>query len=657
MKLNTLLSHKSRLCVSVCLLGLSLSTLAAVVGDGAATSCTQSILKAALDQGGEVTFNCGNEPHTIYLTEEIWIDKDVVIDGGGLISLDGRSKNRIFKTLGDREPNMTIALRNITLQYGYNYNEGGGAIHFGSRTDLQLDNVTFYKNESFRDRPQCDGGGGAFFLGYASTAIIKNSVFRQNKANNGGAMAHLHSDLDISDTLFEGNKAFHTEFVAQYNDCSGGGALYMDGARRDYDGGERWLKFRRVRFIENQVDHLGGALYSHNYDADSTLVEDCVFIGNTSVGNWGGGAIWHNRAYGTGRMYLNNTLIAYNSAHNSGGGIYADGPITMQNVTLYKNTVFNPNVSEDDYHRGLGGAINLGAGGETKIFNSTIVGNVAGYLAGAILGGYTGDYSSRPFIANTIISNNTSMRPDARQSCNQPMADGGGNIQFPAGDKYRCFDDALVQDPRLDSLADNGGLYPSIALQSDSPAIAYGEAEYCPPVDQRAGTRKSQCDSGAYEFGLSLPFKHEVPAITYDRQGINGFGFSQTRFNYRINSDSGLSGNNLSTSIHDPLSISIDVEVDPADVGKSAQLFLIVQLPNGSYKARDQQGNWLDWDVHLSTLPFSTPAITLDSSFSLDLFKQIPLSLRGHYQLWLGYWEANDILTLPLTLPLSFDLN
>ncbi len=644
MELNALLSHKIRQSVSLCLCCFSLVTQAAVVGDGSPASCTQSILKAAVEQGGEVSFNCGAQPHIIYLTEEIFIDKDIVIDGGGLIILDGRSKNRIFKTLSDREPNMNINLRNLQLQYGYNHNEGGGAIHFGARTDVLMENVIFYKNEALRDRPQCDGGGGAFFLGYASTATIKNSRFLYNKANNGGAMAHLHSDLDVTDSLFEGNSATHTAFVGQYNDCSGGGAIYMDGARRDYDGGERWLKFRRVKFINNQVDHLGGAIYSHIYDTDNTLVEDCLFIGNQATGDWGGGAIWHNRADGQGYMYLNNSLIAHNRAHRSGGGIYADGPLSIRNTTLYKNMVLNPHVAEEDYRRGIGGAINLGNGSESQIFNSTIVENVAGYIAGGIIGGTTGNAQSAPLVANSIISNNISLRPDARQSCNQSLRDGGGNIQYPHGDKYRCFDHALSQDPRLDVLADYGGYYPSIALKSDSPAIGYSTPDYCPSIDQRAGTRKAQCDSGAFEFGNKLAFHHVTEAFEFDGNNLTA---SASRFNYRLSDDNGFSGNQLSANSHTRLSLSIDIKPTSADIGQTVQLFLLVMFADGQIRSLNQQGQWQLWDFNRMTLPMISAPMILPAQMSLDLLKQVLFPV-GTYQVWFGYKRADTTLILPV---------
>jgi hypothetical protein len=37
-----------------------------------------------------VTFNCGPAPHTILLTSRKEISVDTQIDGGGLITLDGR---------------------------------------------------------------------------------------------------------------------------------------------------------------------------------------------------------------------------------------------------------------------------------------------------------------------------------------------------------------------------------------------------------------------------------------------------------------------------------------------------------------------------------------------------------------------------------------
>jgi hypothetical protein len=59
-------------------------------------------------------------------------------------------------------------------------------------------------------------------------------------------------------------------------------------------------------------------------------------------------------------------------------------------------------------------------------------------------------------------------------------------------------------DPKLASLANNGGPTQTLALQAGSPAIDQIPAASCPTTDQRGVTRpdngESACDIGAYEF-------------------------------------------------------------------------------------------------------------------------------------------------------------
>jgi hypothetical protein len=70
----------------------------ATVGDGNPASCTETRLKAAAAAGGVITFNCGPDPVTITLTQQIDlpVDTDTVIDGGGLVTLDGGGVTRHF---------------------------------------------------------------------------------------------------------------------------------------------------------------------------------------------------------------------------------------------------------------------------------------------------------------------------------------------------------------------------------------------------------------------------------------------------------------------------------------------------------------------------------------------------------------------------------
>ncbi len=68
-----------------------------VVGTGTAASCTSAALTSAIGAGGVITFACGGAA-TITVAAEIAVptDKDTIIDGGGLITLDGGNASRIL---------------------------------------------------------------------------------------------------------------------------------------------------------------------------------------------------------------------------------------------------------------------------------------------------------------------------------------------------------------------------------------------------------------------------------------------------------------------------------------------------------------------------------------------------------------------------------
>ncbi|MFN3333647.1 MAG: hypothetical protein ACK47M_14155, partial [Caldilinea sp.] len=110
-----------------------------VVGDGTAGSCDNNALGTALANGGVITFACGSAPHTITADTYV-IVADTVIDGGGLITLDGEMLRRIFIV----QDNVHLTLRNITLTRGFASDGPGGAIwNFGV---LRIQNSTLSAN-------------------------------------------------------------------------------------------------------------------------------------------------------------------------------------------------------------------------------------------------------------------------------------------------------------------------------------------------------------------------------------------------------------------------------------------------------------------------------------------------------------------------------
>jgi filamentous hemagglutinin family protein len=109
---------------------------------------------------------------------------------------------------------------------------------------------------------------------------------------------------------------------------------------------------------------------------------DGVTIRNGNA-NFGGGGIWAN-----GTVSLTNSTVSDNTASNFGGGIYASGTVSLTNSTVSDNAAaFN------------GGGI--WAGGTVTLTNSTVSDNTAGLFGGGI---FTFDAVS---LTNSTVSGNT----------------------------------------------------------------------------------------------------------------------------------------------------------------------------------------------------------------------------------------------------------
>ena len=85
-------------------------------------------------------------------------------------------------------------------------------------------------------------------------------------------------------------------------------------------------------------------------------------------------------------------------------------------------------------------------------------------------------------------------------NCEEAVVDLGNNLSWPIENDCPGTQD----DPRLDTLADNGGATETMALLTGSPAIDAGDTETCASTDQRGITRPQgeACDIGAFESAL-----------------------------------------------------------------------------------------------------------------------------------------------------------
>lgn len=285
-----------------------------VVGTGTAASCTFGALSAAVANGGIITFNCGGGAVTIPIsaTLDVPIDRDTVIDGSRLITLDGQSQVRIlsFDSPNWQATEFRLTLQHIALINGkatptqaiplapdpcsQGWNDGqGGAVYMRDGNLTVIDSI-FTGNQAAPLGP--DTGGGAIYVqGSKHGTVIVGSTFTQNSASNAGAVGGLFCEHHIYNSLFSQNTA--TGHDANKNDpaqCSvinndqneigsggNGGAIYSDG--RDVN-----VLLCGDKIVDNSAGTNafgGGLFFTSNNFAGTLSIIDTTMTGNTG-GYW-----------------------------------------------------------------------------------------------------------------------------------------------------------------------------------------------------------------------------------------------------------------------------------------------------------------------------------------------------------------------------------
>jgi hypothetical protein len=276
------------------------------VGDGTPGSCTAAAFLQAVAQGGKITFNCGPDPYTITLDRpaKVFNDKpDVVIDGGGLITLSGGGATRILY-MNTCDPNQVwttshcqdqaqprLTVQNLTFIDGNSKNEteydGGGAIWVrGGR--FKVVNSRFFNNVCADLGPDVGGGAIRVFSQYQGLPVyVVNSTFGGaegygNTGANGGGISSIGVSWAIYNSLFSHNRAIGNGGNPAQSGTPGGGS----GGAIYNDGNTMTLALYGTLIEENQVNTHGSAIFFITNDHTGTLhIEDSVIRGN-SGGSW-----------------------------------------------------------------------------------------------------------------------------------------------------------------------------------------------------------------------------------------------------------------------------------------------------------------------------------------------------------------------------------
>jgi len=285
----------------------NVSTPDQVVGNGTPESCTCAAFVEAVKGGGKITFNCGPNPVIIKMdrTAKVFNNAkpDVIIDGGGLVTLSGEGRNRILymNTCDENQvfttshcqnqdhprltvQNITFANGNSTAESEYN---GGGAIWVrGGR--FKAVNCRFFNNVCAATGADLGGGAIRIFSQYNGLPVnVTNCTFGGadgygNRGSNGGAISSIDVSWTVRNSLFTHNKAIGNGGNPAQGGTPGGGsggAVYNDGNRMT-------LSVLGSIIENNEVNAYGSGIFFVSNDKTGNIRIDQSTIRNNQGGSW-----------------------------------------------------------------------------------------------------------------------------------------------------------------------------------------------------------------------------------------------------------------------------------------------------------------------------------------------------------------------------------
>lgn len=250
----------------------------------------------------------------------------------------------------------------------------------GKSVDLKFENITFGGGNAGTEN------GGAIWQNDA-TAILafKNCAFKNNKANNGGAIYMAGSNMTSESTSFSDNTA-----------TTAAGAVGIAGTAE-------LVSFTDCDFTSNTAGKHGGALQNHGGEKTRLTVTRGTFSNNkTTDGSVGGGAAITFRGEKPSITIIDGVTFSGNSAGCQGGAVRVN---TVNDISI-KNSVISDNKAL------YGAGLYVGGAASVKIDKTQISGNQSKTYAGGIYVGADADVFMN---ACSIFDNsNTTTNPDAR---------------------------------------------------------------------------------------------------------------------------------------------------------------------------------------------------------------------------------------------------
>jgi hypothetical protein len=457
---------------------------ATVVGNGTPGSCSQAALVAAVaSNNGAIRFNCGIAPRTITLTSQLSINTNLVIDGGGLVTLSGGGTTRIIDFRPPFQQARTLTVQNLTFRNGSTANlpgsttdNGGGAIYRGTYGTLNVIDSFFFDNAG--PATGQDVAGGAIYSFGATTTTIVGSVFRNNQCSSGGALGHLFAHLTLVNSIVDANLASGTG--GNPGNGGNGGAIYSDG-------NDQTMSICGSSLSYNSANARGGGLMRVSNNGNGPMIIDRSEI-HGNVGTLQAGGLYLQGLQTT----ISRTSISENASNSRGGMTVFTNPgaqtLNMTNVTVADNIAYGnlgAGMAVDDAIPGVLHHVTIAGNSNTGEFS----------FASAIAGGAALN------LINSLIVDNKKIFIYENTSCSRTHT-GNGNVQWPAqnaagGNELPCATGVTFLDVPIGPLQYNGGFVKSV-LPTNTPIIESVSAD-CAALDQRGVSRGPTCTPGAVE--------------------------------------------------------------------------------------------------------------------------------------------------------------
>lgn len=276
-----------------------------VVGEGTPESCTSAAFVEAVARGGVITFDCGPDPVTITLEQTAKVFNDtgpeIVIDGGGLVTLSGAGARRILymNTCDeaqvwttphcDNQDHPRLTVQNMTFVDGNSTGEepGGGGAIFVRGGRFKLVNTRFFNNTCEEVGPDVGGAAVRVFDQFEDRPVyVVNSTFGGapelgNRCSNGGGLSSIGVSYTVLNSLFSYNEAIGNGANPAQEGTPGGGS----GGAIYNDGNTYTLSLCGTKIEHNHANEGGGAIFFVSNDLSGSLViEDSTLCDNPSEG-------------------------------------------------------------------------------------------------------------------------------------------------------------------------------------------------------------------------------------------------------------------------------------------------------------------------------------------------------------------------------------